>query len=112
MTIKRTIYTVNLMLTKHALQRIRERGGSLYLIKGFLEKQIITLRKRVDGFEISTPFGRLIGLFENKTFVVKTFVYPFRNKKDYRLHGKKSRRAHDYFCTDVCIPKSMGAPTF
>ena len=110
MTIKRTVCTINIILTKHSLHRIRERGGSLSVIKGFLEKRFISFRKRMDGFEILTPWGRLIGIFESNTFVVKTFVYPFRNKKDYRLHGKVTRETRDYFCAGVCIPKKIDVP--
>jgi hypothetical protein len=111
MTIKRTVCTISITLTKHALHRIRERGGSLSLIKGFLEKRFISFRKRIDGFEILTPWGRLIGVFESKVFVVKTFVYPFRNKKDYRLHGKVTRKTQDYFCASVSFPKKIDIPT-
>ena len=95
---------IQIVLTKHALKSINERSGSLKLIRGFLEKRIISLHKRSDGFEILTPWGRLIGIFEDETFFVKTFVYLWRNKRDYNEHGKRSPKIHDFFCIRVQIP--------
>ena len=95
---------IKIAFTKHALKRINERSGHLNFIKDFLEERILSIHKRIDGFEIFIPGGRLVGIFESETFVVKTFVYPWRNKKDYHMNRKISQKSNDYFCIRVLIP--------
>jgi len=94
---------IEISFTKHAKKRIRQRGASQELIKAYLENKRIPIIQRGKNLEIFTPFGRLVGILEKGTFVVKTFLYPFRSKSDFQRYGKKSSKGFDSLCTKVIL---------
>ncbi|MHA1381270.1 MAG: hypothetical protein ACTSRG_23125 [Candidatus Helarchaeota archaeon] len=92
---------IEIILTNHAMYRIYERVGNANIIKMCLEGRPTVIYKLGADYEILTPYGRLIGVFENKSFIIKTFVYPWRNRKDYYSYGRKSQKSREYFCVKV-----------
>ena len=87
--------------TRHAIQRILERCGKIEEIKRYLKKRQILLSKRAKEYEIVVPGGRLIGVMENKEFVVKTFLFPWRTAKDYNSFGRHSTKGLEGFCREI-----------
>lgn len=76
------ITRLNVIITKHAVQRIMERGCSLEEVENYLLRndKVILFRNhlRGRGYEIIIPFkGRLVGDFEGNIFIARTFKLPF-----------------------------------
>jgi len=94
---------IEISFTNHAKKRIRQRGANPELIKAYLENKRIPISQRGKNLEIFIPFGRLVGILEKNTFIVKTFLYPFRSKSDFHRYGKKSPRGFDLYCTKVIL---------
>ena len=74
------VMRVDIVLTKHAIRRMLERGCNPdYVIRVLYVKRKIILVKNRRGFEIIIPYkGRLVGDFDKKDgkrFIVKSFLY-------------------------------------
>jgi len=65
-------------ITRHAVQRMRERGCNPWEIGVLLNQERVFLVEYPKGFEILMPGkGRLAGDFDCGSFIVKTFLLPF-----------------------------------
>lgn len=83
--------------------------------RGFDPKCIIKQLKKLGetyllrnslGYEVILPFtGRLAGIIENNAFVVKTFLLPIYNQKDYNTYVKKSSRNIPITVGKILTPK-------
>jgi len=74
-----TAKEITLIFTKHAIQRIYERGWSLESVIEYLrQNKLFLMYRNKEGYEIRIPMkGRLVGDFEDKnTFIVKSYLYP------------------------------------
>jgi len=98
---------IQLAITKHAIQRMIERGCNPKDVILFLRRiNGLILLKNHRGYEIIIPFkGRLVGDFEGKTFVVKSFLLPTRFAQDYYLNDRKSRDGYLVTVSSVSFPK-------
>jgi len=97
---------VGLALTRHAIQRMVERGCNPDEVVSFLlrNKGLILLRNH-QGYEICIPFkGRLVGDFDRGTLIIKSFLIPLRFGEDYRLNGRKSRDGYVVRVSSVSFP--------
>jgi len=77
---------VKLIFTKHAIQRIYERGYELREIIQFFERnKLAFMDKNKQGYEIQIPMkGKLVGDFEGEgSFIVKSFLYPIMPTTNY-----------------------------
>jgi len=96
---------LEIVVTKHALRRMRERGcDPAYLHRYLSRTRILHLKRNSRGYEIVIPFkGRLAGDFDGDTFVIKTFLPPCYNKRDYGLCARKAQHGLDVIITQVRI---------
>jgi len=94
---------LEIVVTKHALRRMRERGcDPAYLHKYLSRTRILHLKRNSRGYEIAIPFkGRLVGDFDEGKFIIKTFLPPCYNKRDYGLCVRKAQRGLDVTITQV-----------
>jgi hypothetical protein len=102
------INETRIVITNHAMQRIRERVvNSEDIIQFLLKSKVLILLKNHLGFEIIIPFkGRLVGDFDGEDFIVKSFLLPLRFGKDYYLNRRKSRDRHVVRVSSVTLPKT------
>jgi len=96
---------LEIVVTKHALRRMRERGcDPAYLHKYLSRTRILHLKRNSRGYEAVIPFkGRLAGDFDGERFIIKTFLPPCYNKKDYGLCVRKAQRGLDVTITQVKV---------
>jgi len=83
---------LKIVITKHAIQRIMERGCSPDEVLSFLLKSnVVVLLKnhmRGRGYEILMPFkGWLVGDLDHDVFIVKTFKTPIRFRQESYVNG-------------------------
>ena len=96
---------LEIVVTKHALERMRERGcDPEYLHKYLSRTRILHLKRNSRGYEVAIPFkGRLAGDFDGGKFIIKTFLPAWYNKRDYGLCVRKAQHGLDVTITQVRI---------
>ena len=87
------INEIPIVITNHAIQRMKERAvNSKEIIQFLIRSNLLILLENHQGFEIIVPFkGRLVGDFDGENFIVKSFLLPPRFGRDYYLNGRKSK---------------------
>lgn len=97
------------ILTSHAIGRMKERGfDPTRIIKQLKKLGETHLLRNSLGYEVVLPFtGRLAGDIENNAFIVKTFLLPIYNLKDYNTSVKKTSRSMLITVEKVLLPKSI-----
>jgi len=96
---------VEIVVTKHALERMKERGcDPAYLHRYLSRTRVLHLKRNSRGYEVSIPFkGRLAGKFDGEKFIVKTFLPPCYNKRDYGICIRKAQHGLDMMISRVRI---------
>lgn len=99
---------IRIVLTNHAMRRIKERVvNSKDIIQFLLKSKALILIENHQGYEIIIPFkGRLVGDFDGEDFIVKSFLLPTRFGKDYYLNNRKSRDRHIVSVSSVTLPRT------
>ena len=94
---------LEIVVTKHALKRMMERGcDPAYLHKYLSRTRILHLKRNSRGYETIIPFkGRLAGDFDEGKFIIKTFLPPYYNKRDYGFCIRKAQHGLDATITQV-----------
>jgi len=98
---------IEIVLTYHAVKRMRERASDPRDIISFLRKSNeVVLLENHQGFEIPIPLkGRLVGDFDgDHTFIAKSFLPPFRFGRDYYVNGRESRFGCSVRVSFVLLP--------
>lgn len=73
---------MDVIITKHAMDRMRSRGCAPIFIKLYLQRirRVYLLKSKRD-YMIYIPFkGWLIGIVEGNKFIIKTFLLPIYGK--------------------------------
>jgi hypothetical protein len=98
---------VKVVITRHALHRIRERAGNPHEVLSFLTQSELTLLKNCAGYEITIPLkGRIVGDFEDETtFIAKSFKHPFRFGKEYFTFGKNPTSGRSLRVSSLVLPR-------
>lgn len=78
---------MDVVITKHAMSRLRSRECAPIFIKLYLQRiRRVCLLKSKRDYMIYIPFkGWLIGIMEGNRFVVKTFLLPIHSKVEASL---------------------------
>ncbi|MEM2129656.1 MAG: hypothetical protein QXZ70_03555 [Candidatus Bathyarchaeia archaeon] len=81
------IQYVDIVVTKHAIKRIRERGGNLEEIISYLRhSKSLLLLKNCKGYEILIPLkGKLVGHFDGKALIIKSFLWFFKGNSRFEV---------------------------
>ena len=96
---------IQIVITYHAISRMKERGCTLSEILCYLRLGRVVLVEDDEGYEIAVPFkGRLAGDFDQGFFVVKTFLFPFNYGKAYNVCCQKTRSQRTVRVISVGLP--------
>ena len=98
---------LEIVVTKHALRRMRERGCDPLCLHKYLSRtRILHLKRNSRGYEAIIPFkGRLAGDFDGEKFIIKTFLTPYYNKRDYGLCVRKAQHGLDVIVAQIRVGK-------
>ena len=92
---------IEIVLTTHAIRRIRERCANLENIIHCVENKRLMAFKRGKEYVVYVPNGRFIGIFEQSSFVVKTFLFPFEISKKFRK--PHSPNVREFYCNQITL---------
>jgi len=105
---------LELVVTKHALKRMKERGCNPVYVYRYLRRiRKLHLKRNSRGHEAAIPFkGRLAGDFDGEKFIIKTFLPPYYIRRDYNLCVRKTKYGFDVTITKIRIGTTFTRRSF